>query len=48
MTLPRHARALLIGVALLIATLGISGAGHAFQACPECLDVQLSKPCPGC
>ncbi|MDR6330587.1 hypothetical protein [Deinococcus soli (ex Cha et al. 2016)] len=46
--LPRPARAFLLGAALLVAALGVSGAGRALQICPECLDVQVFDPCLGC
>ncbi len=46
--LPRPARAFLLGAALLVAALGVSGAGRALQICPECLDIQMLDPCLGC
>lgn len=46
--LTRSARAFLMGAALLVAALGVSGAGRALQICPERISVQLPDPCLGC
>ncbi|MXV22034.1 hypothetical protein [Deinococcus xianganensis] len=44
----RSPRAPLVGTELLVAALGVSGAGRALQICPECISVQLPDPCLGC
>jgi len=46
--LTRSARAFLMGAALLVAALGVSGAGRALQICRDCISVQLPDPCLGC
>ncbi|GGL16901.1 hypothetical protein [Deinococcus radiotolerans] len=48
LTVASPARRLLLGAALMLAALGVTGTGRALQLCPECISVQLSDPCLGC